>query len=265
MISPFSIASRKGSSPLARGLPRRRPRPLRQPRIIPARAGFTPRPSSGGSPPGDHPRSRGVYTADGSSPDSRRGSSPLARGLHGHPGDGDGGARIIPARAGFTSAATSAAAPAADHPRSRGVYMRWPAHDRSSMGSSPLARGLRIEAFQRYLNTGIIPARAGFTTRFLVLRTWLWDHPRSRGVYCAPLLGISKRSGSSPLARGLPVRPLEAVTGQGIIPARAGFTSWRPGGRRRGADHPRSRGVYIMFRLVFEIIKGSSPLARGLP
>ena len=29
-------------------------------------------------------------------------------------------------------------------------------------------------------------------------------------------------------------------------------------------DHPRSRGVYTVFRLIFEIIKGSSPLARGL-
>ena len=50
-----------GSSPLARGLHRRRPAAPHRPRIIPARAGFT---RSGRGPvmsAEDHPRSRGVY------------------------------------------------------------------------------------------------------------------------------------------------------------------------------------------------------------
>ena len=52
-----------GSSPLARGLQVLHRRRRRGPGIIPARAGFTPTPSSRSSPTGDHPRSRGVYRA----------------------------------------------------------------------------------------------------------------------------------------------------------------------------------------------------------
>ena len=33
----------------------------------------------------------------------------------------------------------------------------------------------------------------------------------------------------------------------------------------RGGDHPRSRGVYSPVEFVYEIVDGSSPLARGLP
>ena len=50
-----------------------------------------------------------------------------------------------------------------DHPRSRGVYMRPRTVSVTLAGSSPLARGL--PRFFRCLlpQTGIIPARAGFT------------------------------------------------------------------------------------------------------
>ena len=50
----------------------------------------------------------------------------------------------------------------------------------------------------------------------------------------------------------------------GIIPARAGFTttgSWPPSPTR---DHPRSRGVYSMSTTTIRPVNGSSPLARGL-
>ena len=76
-----------GSSPLARGLRTQVVAAGPVARIIPARAGFTPRTSSGGSPPRDHPRSRGVYRPRRLSRRTRAGSSPLARGLLlvGHP------------------------------------------------------------------------------------------------------------------------------------------------------------------------------------
>ena len=50
-----------------------------------------------------------------------------------------------------------------------------------------------------------------------------------------------------------------------IIPARAGFTRLAHPGRRRGGDHPRSRGVYSPPPCPTRTIRGSSPLARGLP
>ena len=53
-----------------------------------------------------------------------------------------------------------------------------------------------------------------------------------------------RRSGSSPLARGLPSRSGGARPGPRIIPARAGFTSWPTRRATPSTDHPRSRGVY---------------------
>ena len=76
----------------------------REVRIIPARAGFTLITALKQRISGDHPRSRGVYCADLLRICAEKGSSPLARGLHGVAiGDGSE-SRIIPARAGFTGA-----------------------------------------------------------------------------------------------------------------------------------------------------------------
>ena len=91
-----------GSSPLARGLLNSVLTPHGRNRIIPARAGFTYRPSSRRASPRDHPRSRGVYFFSILVFTWGLGSSPLARGLLTVPKVTwvDGG--IIPARAGFT-------------------------------------------------------------------------------------------------------------------------------------------------------------------
>ena len=72
---------RRGSSPLARGLPAQPPRASGRPGIIPARAGFTPSWADCPAPVSDHPRSRGVYPAATGSDVPPGGSSPLARGL----------------------------------------------------------------------------------------------------------------------------------------------------------------------------------------
>ena len=70
------------------------------------------------------------------------------------------------------------------------------------------------------------------------------DHPRSRGVYVRDWARRRAAAGSSPLARGLRPAGGCAISDQGIIPARAGFTVavFRPAAAR--LDHPRSRGVY---------------------
>ena len=94
--------NRSGSSPLARGLRRRRPRIWGPGRIIPARAGFTRRAGSALALLRDHPRSRGVYNLPVSAQRTARGSSPLARGLLGDVDAEQRARRIIPARAGFT-------------------------------------------------------------------------------------------------------------------------------------------------------------------
>ena len=216
--------TKEGSSPLARGLPHALTTQESLWRIIPARAGFTlsgTRPRRGWR---DHPRSRGVYRPCGWPLVPPGGSSPLARGLRGPDPSGVPGLRIIPARAGFTGRRIGSARSAADHPRSRGVYLvpnpscgyRW--------GSSPLARGLRPTLPQRLPRRRIIPARAGFTGRGAFQEPKQMDHPRSRGVYGTCVAGRSAPPGSSPLARGLPGDCEGPLAAAGIIPARAGFT-----------------------------------------
>ena len=131
-------------------------------------------------------------------------------------------------------------------------------------GSSPLARGLRHRRAGRRLARRIIPARAGFTPRRAVCLACRRDHPRSRGVYRSMHASVSVLGGSSPLARGLHRTARQLVGRRGIIPARAGFTLHDRRHGARGADHPRSRGVYLSAALAASPSDGSSPLARGL-
>ena len=172
-----------GSSPLARGLRREGGRGLGDPRIIPARAGFTPAPEHRRSHRGDHPRSRGVYEPKMNARPHSHGSSPLARGLPLHAPNQNVSYRIIPARAGFTTPIVTAQDVAEDHPRSRGVYHRRFDSSGGRDGSSPLARGLPGSRLGRGRWVWIIPARAGFTSTTSGPGRAGRDHPRSRGVY----------------------------------------------------------------------------------
>ena len=155
----------------------------------------------------------------------RPGSSPLARGLLGVPVRGSGVRRIIPARAGFTAPAARIRIAEPDHPRSRGVYslgcVRW----EERRGSSPLARGLPVPGRGHPAGGRIIPARAGFTGSASRECSRVTDHPRSRGVYESTNRVFGNSKGSSPLARGLLMSSSIRHTKQGIIPARAGFTT----------------------------------------
>ena len=275
---------RQGSSPLARGLHSARRVDVLPPRIIPARAGFTRRhghlPPAGGiiparagftpSPrrapavPRDHPRSRGVYFTIWLSTVPSFGSSPLARGLLGDHDDVHIAGRIIPARAGFTGRPLRRCPERPDHPRSRGVYWHKEYLPQGWDGSSPLARGLHGQGHPVRGQDRIIPARAGFTTTAPPQRHRRVDHPRSRGVYGSARQGSPHGRGSSPLARGLQVRPHPGRGPDGIIPARAGFTRPESASSTRRTDHPRSRGVYGVVVVGQASRYGSSPLARGL-
>ena len=88
------------------------------------------------------------------------------------------------------------------------------------------------------------PRSRGVYGRALHPRRGAQDHPRSRGVYKRAAKTPRKKIGSSPLARGLPGQVPLGCERDGIIPARAGFTTGRPGWWPRPP--------------------GSSPLARGL-
>ena len=173
------------------------------------------------------------------------GSSPLARGLLKDNRAEALKERIIPARAGFTQGQPRRGAEGEDHPRSRGVYWWSGRYEDDPVGSSPLARGLRMNMAAVDPDFGIIPARAGFTGGCTCSGGRARDHPRSRGVYPGKGIHMGRILGSSPLARDLPSHQWPALMCAGIIPARAGFTRRA----RRSATSP----------------PGSSPLARGLP
>ena len=103
---------------------------------------------------------------------------------------------------------------------------------------------------RRTCGPGIIPARAGFTQAGRPSHHGPRDHPRSRGVYSARCPTAGRKSGSSPLARGLPVKATKTPGRERIIPARAGFTQAPTASGGRHQDHPRSRGVYLTRRLI---------------
>ena len=195
---------------------------------------------------------------------SGSGSSPLARGLPQGPQDRGLGPGIIPARAGFTRPRRRKHPILPDHPRSRGVYGcgTWAAQ--YADGSSPLARGLRRREPLGHPLVRIIPARAGFTEPRRRGAGRGPDHPRSRGVYGFGVGWPIRRTGSSPLARGLPLHPRMSAASLRIIPARAGFTKHLIDQDRDAGDHPRSRGVYACDVHDELMAAGSSPLARGL-
>ena len=172
-----------GSSPLARGLRALGFHPDSWVRIIPARAGFTKLDLVKILVVVDHPRSRGVYPVVPDPHRRIRGSSPLARGLQSIMRPEWTRAGIIPARAGFTGSTLDMAVSREDHPRSRGVYCVRVFFVLAASGSSPLARGLRVSRRMRMGRAGIIPARAGFTSRTGPVDRPGGDHPRSRGVY----------------------------------------------------------------------------------
>ena len=172
------------------------------------------------------------------------GSSPLARGLPAVTCGVTKRQRIIPARAGFTPSRPIIGPAGQDHPRSRGVYGAGLQGSRSSLGSSPLARGLLAQRRGASGRRGIIPARAGFTRAARWCPLERRDHPRSRGVYSLFARMVAGVVGSSPLARGLPPAITDLAHAEGIIPARAGFTRRLRGEARSIRDHPRSRGVY---------------------
>ena len=130
-------------------------------------------------------------------------------------------------------------------------------------GSSPLARGT-LNGSTAFKNAvGLIPARAGNTSQFIRDGTRHRAHPRSRGEHVRVGVARLVDGGSSPLARGTPVRLIHKQVARGLIPARAGNTEQRSCLKNTFRAHPRSRGEHGMRLGCVPGRLGSSPLARG--
>ena len=224
LFSPFSLATRAGSSPLTRG---KRPgcaRSRMARRLIPAHAGKTKSTRLPASTPPAHPRSRGENHNRPRSQFMHSGSSPLTRGKRVHRRHTPPDRRLIPAHAGKTRHFAGGGACHAAHPRSRGENTCQAGLPQNSRGSSPLTRGKLHARDQGPCHPGLIPAHAGKTPRRPPTRPPPAAHPRSRGENLHLVGTRLEDGGSSPLTRGKH-RPLTASKPmQRLIPAHAGKT-----------------------------------------
>ena len=152
-------------------------------RLIPARAGNTTGLLPFLLPEQAHPRSRGEHTQEPIFSSRLNGSSPLARGTPEESLLDRGVLRLIPARAGNTSALKKFQNPTTAHPRSRGEHTRVLRSEGDYVGSSPLARGTRAGEGVWGACQRLIPARAGNTKYILGIYYRGAAHPRSRGEH----------------------------------------------------------------------------------
>ncbi len=152
-----------GSSPLMRGIHYTQAKILIKYRIIPAHAGNTLPCLVSDRAGQDHPRSCGEYKPIGTCGCTKRGSSPLMRGIRPRISMTFTAARIIPAHAGNTSNFPFSRFFQKDHPRSCGEYHDWSRQTCHHRGSSPLMRGIHPDPSQSNTAPRIIPAHAGNT------------------------------------------------------------------------------------------------------
>ena len=237
-----------GSSPLARGTRHAVRLGGLRGRFIPARAGNTPPAPRASAARAVHPRSRGEHGDAARRGRAAPGSSPLARGTPHSGARPRQRSRFIPARAGNTWRRSRASAGTSVHPRSRGEHIDACITDPPYGGSSPLARGTRRRPARRRKSSRFIPARAGNTSSPSPACTRISVHPRSRGEHRQGIDDATYRAGSSPLARGTPIRKDRQCRGDRFIPARAGNTLVDNLKAQMLAVHPRSRGEHFHAR-----------------
>ena len=191
------------------------------------------------------------------------GSSPHARGAQQARVPEVAAQGIIPACAGSTTFHHILMSFPRDHPRMRGEHIKAMATMNSAKGSSPHARGALIIVFSPRVDEGIIPACAGSTLGGSHGKVHQEDHPRMRGEHVLRGHREVGRVGSSPHARGAPVRHVGRDLVAGIIPACAGSTAGSRRGRTAPRDHPRMRGEHPSGSTYSPREQGSSPHARG--
>ena len=175
--------------------------------------------------PADHPRACGENRPVRVEKSGGAGSSPRVRGKRGAGVADRPRERIIPARAGKTSATASTGGSPPDHPRACGENATAAWTGVQAAGSSPRVRGKQAPCGSGEHPPRIIPARAGKTSSMRKWRTSSSDHPRACGENQDFSILQIARLGSSPRVRGKHLPHIAHVRARRIIPARAGKTS----------------------------------------
>ena len=151
-------------------------------RIIPAHAGQTSGHPAWSVPGTDHPRACGANLANLSHKRIRDGSSPRMRGKPGGRTQRLEQRRIIPAHAGQTCLRSIRLVSVPDHPRACGANVDQTTIATRENGSSPRMRG-KLSVIGHHRGDGrIIPAHAGQTSTYSLLRMRWTDHPRACGA-----------------------------------------------------------------------------------
>jgi hypothetical protein len=147
--------------------------------------------------------------------------------------------------------------------RVRGERRRCPSSSRTSVGSSPRARGTRACRSGRNINNRFIPACAGNTAPHRMASCMSLVHPRVRGERLFHSCPAWSAAGSSPRARGTRDMRRKRRGELRFIPACAGNASTVRPRKRRAAVHPRVREERPDGKPNKPLTAGSSPRARG--
>ena len=262
---PRTRQSWRGSSPRGRGGHESRAAFTDLPGLIPARAGRSSGFLSIFVSAGAHPRAGGAVVLWCPSDSSLPGSSPRGRGGLMRAGTLTASKGLIPARAGRSSWTARPSCASRAHPRAGGAVRRTCAPTSSPAGSSPRGRGGQQRTSGRVLRAGLIPARAGRSSRSGAPPRRARAHPRAGGAVSCVLPQADSHEGSSPRGRGGHSSAGRQVQGSGLIPARAGRSAAaRSAGTTRRA-HPRAGGAVQVLGGDLDIGAGSSPRGRGGP
>ena len=255
----------EGSSPRVRGKRRIGRIPARPVRLIPARAGKTPRTAGRGARGRAHPRACGENSLARPWNARENGSSPRVRGKPPGRQRRPGGEGLIPARAGKTPSGRRSPRDVPAHPRACGENAAVIWMVAGPLGSSPRVRGKRGRGREGRRLRGLIPARAGKTVRAPPGSGGRAAHPRACGENRTSRRLGPGAGGSSPRVRGKPRVRVPVRSGRRLIPARAGKTVARSSSGRVSQAHPRACGENRLTALTRIGTAGSSPRVRGKP
>ena len=231
--------------------------------FIPACAGKTSWSRGSKEPRAVHPRVCGENHCELNYVRPRRGSSPRVRGKRRVARPRPAGPGFIPACAGKTEGYLPYRVTTPVHPRVCGENIQHQDTRHRHAGSSPRVRGKLTWFVTGVEQCRFIPACAGKTRSPPPSSPPRSVHPRVCGENDTGAASSASASGSSPRVRGKrPGHGRRSLAGR-FIPACAGKTNSRRGGRLVSWVHPRVCGENSKLSSAPRLRIGSSPRVRG--